>query len=606
MSVLVVATFILFGCYSVSRGFAASNTYYLAPNGNDANSCGQSDPCRTFNRAYQIAALGSIVELAGGTYTDTFQNAASQTLKGELITNSPAKSMAGDQPDVTFQPAPGATVKIDGNIRVQGASHLTFIGIEIVDAEAYNYDPNGIYKGEVTDDVTFQNMSARNFQIISASNILIKGGEYGPASACGSAQPTITQYGGQNNALRKLPGAPDPFNITIDGAIIHNIMSYDLVGCHTEGLAIFAGSNVTVRNSKFYGNDVYDILAQANSGASPLGAITLENNWFAQPTNSAGTGGGQATVDYASNSNITVKHNSFNGGLMFERYSTFDNVNITGNVGYAPRYYVSDTNYGNMCGSLGVTAQYNVFKDAYGGTCNTATNANLGTAALPYVNPAIDASMDYHLIAGSSAIDLVPIAASGLTSDIDCRPRPHGPANDAGASEFGAVGSCQAAAPTGTPAPPPATASPGGVTSPPAPNTSSSNNVTAPGSAGQSPGVSGSQKTAITKAIRLPDGTIFNPLPQSSTTTDTAIKPHPQASAIQQTKSKQPSYRIVAITATSASILVLAGAIAVFVRYSRRSLLTARSNVPVSTAMPRIEVLNTSAPEPGNVIAPTR
>jgi hypothetical protein len=186
-------------------------------------------------------------------------------------------------------------VTINGTLRVM-SSHVAFHdmalanpsdGTQKFDAEALGYDPFGNPPGQDVGHVTFQNITGRNFNIYSAHDVNVIGGSYGPSSACGSAQPGLTQYGGGNNSLRQLPGAPDPNNILIKGVVIHNVMSYSLTNCHTEGLAIFGGTNVTVTGSKFYGNDVYDMLAQANSG--PVNGLTLSNNWFGYTTNQGGT-----------------------------------------------------------------------------------------------------------------------------------------------------------------------------------------------------------------------------------------------------------------------------------------------------------------------------
>ena len=110
--------------------------------------------------------------------------------------------------------------------------------------------------------VRLENLDGRNFKIFSATNVSVVGGDYGPASDCGGA------LGGSNNSSAS-SRRTNPDHILIDGVTIHDIQSYDLGACHIEGLAIFAGTNVTVRNSKFYGNSIYDIFLQANSGPIP-------------------------------------------------------------------------------------------------------------------------------------------------------------------------------------------------------------------------------------------------------------------------------------------------------------------------------------------------
>src|SRR4051794_19431792 len=88
------------GIFSLLTGSAAAADLYLSPNGNDANSCAQSAPCKSFDRAYKAAQPGQVVEAAAGTYG------------GQSIGADASKTSAND---VVFQPAAGAAVII-GNI----------------------------------------------------------------------------------------------------------------------------------------------------------------------------------------------------------------------------------------------------------------------------------------------------------------------------------------------------------------------------------------------------------------------------------------------------------------------------------------------------------
>src|SRR4051794_310549 len=47
---------------------ASAATLYLSPSGSDSAACSQAAPCKTFSRAYSVAAAGSDVIVAGGTY----------------------------------------------------------------------------------------------------------------------------------------------------------------------------------------------------------------------------------------------------------------------------------------------------------------------------------------------------------------------------------------------------------------------------------------------------------------------------------------------------------------------------------------------------------
>ena len=374
---------------------------FLSASGSDTASCSQAAPCRGFNRAYQVAQPGQVVELAAGSYG------------AQTISHDASKTSASD---VTFRPATGAGVTI-GNLTTY-ASHLTVEAMNSGDLTARVTDPPGSY--QVT-DITFKNMDARNFMVFSATDVSFIGGDYGPASACGGP------YGGSNNSIRRYPGAVNPSGILIDGVTIHDIQTYDAGPCHMEGLAVFAGDGVTVRNSKFFRNSIYDIFLQANSG--PVLNVTLENNWFAKSTGAAYGGSGASAVAFSGSSsnfaNTLIRHNSFNDVLSVDDNGVnpaYSNFRVVANVGKLPF---------NACGQQ-VSFSYNVWQ----GQACTSTDRGLGGAALPFVNSSDTASLDYHLT-GGVAQDLVPDAASPVMRDIDGDARPMGGARDAGSDERG-------------------------------------------------------------------------------------------------------------------------------------------------------------------------
>jgi hypothetical protein len=122
--------------------------------------------------------------------------------------------------------------------------------------------------------------------------------------------------------------------VTIDGAAIHHIRSFDLEACHTEGLAIFGGREIVVRRSRFWGNDVYNLFVQANSGADPIAGVTIEHNRFAPTTLEAGKGAGYWTAEFDGvQTDLRIRHNRFSQAMAFSAPGPYARSDVTGNVG---------------------------------------------------------------------------------------------------------------------------------------------------------------------------------------------------------------------------------------------------------------------------------
>ncbi|MCW3015830.1 MAG: hypothetical protein JWO02_2922, partial [Solirubrobacterales bacterium] len=194
----------------------------------------------------------------------------------------------------------------------------------------------------------------------------------------------------------------------------------------------------TVRNSKFYGNSIYDIFVQDNSG--PIDTITLENNWFAAPVGTTGQPNGTTVAFSTVPPNVKIRNNSFNAQMSLDDNGTnptYVGWTIEGNVG--PLQY-------NGCTFNGIAYRYNAWTNRACGS----TDVNLN-GPVPYVNAGNGATADYHLT-GGRAVDLIPAANLAVAKDIDGDTRPMGGGGDAGSDERGG------SAPT--PPPPPGDTTP--------------------------------------------------------------------------------------------------------------------------------------------------
>jgi hypothetical protein len=367
---------------------------FVATDGSDSGECLAGSPCRSFNRAYEVAEPGEVVDVSGGTYPE-------QRIEYDADKNSAE--------DVYFRPAAGSFVKVAGDIETYG-SHVTFMAMQA-------RDTNIPYDGPAdVSDVTFWGMDARNFTIDSGRQVSMIGGDYGPASSCGGS------YGGGNNGIRMNRPGVMPTDILVWGVDIHDVQSYELEACHIECLIVGAVKNLTVRGSAFWNCSIFDIFLQPFNGE--ISGVTLENNWFATPTDPDGRPNSGRAVEFSGGGpwrDVLIRHNSVDTAINLNDGAPdpqYENVSVVGNV--AERAIAC---------YHGVSYRYNVWFG--GGVCNST---DVAVSAPPFVRASDRGDLDYHL-RGGPAVDLVPTVASNLADDFDNEARPHGRASDAGSDE---------------------------------------------------------------------------------------------------------------------------------------------------------------------------
>jgi hypothetical protein len=352
---------------------------FMSPSGSDSNPCSQAQPCRTFNRAYRVAAPGAVVEVVGGSYP------------GQTISPDPAKTSPND---VVFRPAPGQPVTVTGEIDANG-SHFELRDMTVQQA---NFPSSA-------DDVTFRNIVNHGMWMQGPINISIIGGEI----SC----PTCNFHSHLQNG-----GGRAPTNILFDGVDFHDWHSQ--AGEHVECLQVLGGDGITIRNSVFRncgtGNGgqgaTADLHLQALGTPAPKN-ILLENNFFYP-------GGNLYPIQGEDFENFDLRYNSIGGPILIYDVpsSPGTGMDFIGNVLKASA--CTPQNNGHA-----INWRYNVIQ---GGTCG-ATDKN---AAAGFVN----AQSNMHLAPGSAALNAGD-PTSHPSRDIDGQSRPAGAAPDAGADEAG-------------------------------------------------------------------------------------------------------------------------------------------------------------------------
>lgn len=234
---------------------------YVSLSGNDATCkrASPAQPCASFARAYAIAKGGDVVGVQAGSYPS------------QSIASSGTKTAA-----VTIEPVPAASVSVQ-SLSI-AASHLHVNGI-VASGQGDARGGLSICDTECVPsltDVVVQGFRGK-YAFIRASNVTIKGGEYGDFDACQATNPedAFRLWGG--NAV------PQPENDVVDGVTIHDVGSGEGNTCegtvhegyHVDCLQTQGGVDIVIRNSLFYDCPTSDIQAEPFGGA-------VEANWLIQ------------------------------------------------------------------------------------------------------------------------------------------------------------------------------------------------------------------------------------------------------------------------------------------------------------------------------------
>lgn len=371
---------------------------FIAPNGSDANPCTRVAPCLTFNRGYQVAQPGEVVEVAAGSYGY------------QRIVQDPTKAGSAR---VVFRPAAGADVTVTSldfgqtQANVPAPAHITVRDMSFTSIDA----SVEVWPG--SQDIVLVNLTGHALQLLGGSQIRVDGGDFGKCTVTSDAA---------TNCTSRMVGS----DVVIDGASFHDVVHdgtqdpNDLN--HTEGLFIRGCQGCTVRRSKFWHDTTMDIFIQNCCGLQPNKDVHLFTSWFApEGTGAQGNAwNGGSAVYVEPLPGFIISHNSFSekaGITMTPR---------TGQTWTGTSALVAANYYqrGSMACQPGVTYRNNVYVpfSQYTGQ-NPCNSTEKKAASFGYANDGVDGTLDYHETAASPGLGFAdPQDSAAAGTDIDGNP----------------------------------------------------------------------------------------------------------------------------------------------------------------------------------------
>jgi hypothetical protein len=316
-----------------------SANLFVSPQGSDSNPCTQSAPCASLNGAYQKANAGDVVQIASGTYPNQVIGS-----RASLRNLSPGCFVASPGQCVHFV---GSNVTINGSLEIHGSSvwvdggsSASSPGISAtgyVDTEA---DSTSVYP----DHVVVQGTHSTSFGVFNANTVTFRWMDVGPATVTSGC--AIAQGPGMENKIGFGGGITVvPTNITLDGLHIHDQNGDSgriASGCHFGGLFLVTANGLTVQNTVFEKNVVYNVQIQNFGGAPAPTNVSFANDSFGCPVdwlyNGAGCDG-QASIQFDGTfPGVSITGSKFAGGDYGCYAGTCDYSNdvFSGNTSLAP------------------------------------------------------------------------------------------------------------------------------------------------------------------------------------------------------------------------------------------------------------------------------
>jgi parallel beta helix pectate lyase-like protein/dockerin type I repeat protein len=413
-----------------SPAAGATPTFYVSPDGNDANPGTEAQPWLTIQKAANTLAAGQRVLIMEGTYRDNV-----------VMTRDGSPS----QP-ITFANYPGHAPVIDGTdwtgtgglFHLDNAAYVTLSGLSLINAARSN---QSAIRAEHTQGLTIENCYTYNSassgaKIRYCSDLVIRGNEFEQACLTGDEE-TITITRGTHNVLIEGNYLHDCQKEGVDikhGSYDVQVLGNTIVNQASQGLYADSWDDPTW-NILYARNVILDSgmgLGVSAEQGGLLSDVRFENNVVSNTTGPgmfvSDWGGGEThPIDGVTFVNNTVSNAGTDWGAgMYVGNTEAENIVVRNNL-----FHGDDTRLVWIKRApVSMTLEYNLY-DGRDGLMNTGCLE--GEAGF------VDAgSDDFHLLATSDAIDAGTSTDAPLT-DLDGNPRPLSTAWDMGAYEYPAA-----------------------------------------------------------------------------------------------------------------------------------------------------------------------
>ena len=223
---------------------------FVSSSGSDANACSQAAPCKTFDRAYRVAACGATVSVAGGSYPDQSINAPEKECSA-YVTFSPAAGAVVTAQTVTIRS--GDWIKFLGN----GANFLMRDNGSQGDTSGFYMSPTGTGMNEPVDHIWVEGLDFETFLIRGSDDVTFKNNDIGPGKSNHFDEKLWVSVGHDGSNYVNNYST----NLVLDGNLIHGFTRDACVasGCHVECLT-FEAENFTIKNNQFLDCDIFGII----------------------------------------------------------------------------------------------------------------------------------------------------------------------------------------------------------------------------------------------------------------------------------------------------------------------------------------------------------